>query len=130
MGRGRAVADLSDRTQIVVGDFFESVPPGGLLLLKFILHDWSDNQCLPILRNCRASLAPGGRIAVMELIVRKQNPFAALNDLNTLCPSAWVRAHAVHHTPTPQSVIEVGAAQPSMRKEWNPPTAGTPFVGT
>lgn len=121
-----AQSGLADRTQIVVGDFFESVPPGDLLLLKFILHDWSDNQCLRILRNCRASLAPGGRIAVMELIVREENPFAALNDLNMFVMSpgrersldeydalferAGLVRTAVHHTPTPQSVIEVGAA--------------------
>ena len=121
-----AQSGLSDRTQIVAGDFFESVPSGDLLLLKFILHDWNDEQCVQILQNCRASLAPGGPIAVMELIVRKENPFAALNDMNMFVMSpgrersideydalfehAGLRRTAVHHTATPQSVIEVGAA--------------------
>ncbi len=51
------------------GDFFESVPPADLYLLKFILHDWDDESCLKILRRCREAMEPGGRIAIFELVV-------------------------------------------------------------
>ena len=34
--------DLSERSAAVAGDFFESIPEGDLLLLRFILHDWTD----------------------------------------------------------------------------------------
>src|SRR5690242_15919436 len=53
---------LTDRTRTVGGNFFEQVPAGDLLLLKFILHDWSDQECITILQKCREALAPGGRI--------------------------------------------------------------------
>jgi hypothetical protein len=52
------------------GNFFESVSPGGdLYLLKFILHDWTDEQCAVILKNVRAAVRPGGRIALFEMVL-------------------------------------------------------------
>lgn len=43
------------RTEV---DFFESVPPGDLYLLKFVLHDWDDESCVKILRRCRRRWPP------------------------------------------------------------------------
>ncbi len=60
---------FAERTEVVGGDFFESVPPGDLYLLKFILHDWDDESCVKILRRCREAMEPGGRIAIFELVV-------------------------------------------------------------
>jgi len=34
--------DLGDRLQIVGGSFFESVPSADMLMLRHVLHDWSD----------------------------------------------------------------------------------------
>jgi hypothetical protein len=51
---------LQHRFRAVGGDFFESVPPSDLYVLKYILHDWDDHSCVRILRNCRASLQEGG----------------------------------------------------------------------
>ncbi len=61
---------FADRVQIVGGDFFESVPiQGDLYLLKQILHDWSDDQCMTILKNVRAAIVAGGRLAVVERVI-------------------------------------------------------------
>jgi hypothetical protein len=52
------------------GNFFESVSSGGdLYLLKFILHDWTDEQCAVILENVRAAVRPHGRIALFEMVL-------------------------------------------------------------
>lgn len=79
-------SEYRSRTTAVGGDFFESVPAGDLYLLKFILHDWTDDECVRILKSCRAAIAPGGRLAIIELIVGDDdNPgIAALMDLNML----------------------------------------------
>ncbi|WP_457142406.1 methyltransferase [Mycobacterium sp. URHB0021] len=111
----------SDRTTVVGGDFFESVPSGDLYLLKFILHDWEDAECITILRRCREALAPGGRIAIIELIVDDHNPVSALfdmhmlaistgrertlNEYDTMLAAAGLRRSAVRDTTGPQSVI-------------------------
>lgn len=59
-----------DRWEVVAGDFFTTVPKGGnVYLLKWILHDWADSQCVQILRNCRRAMAPGGRILIAEAVI-------------------------------------------------------------
>jgi len=60
---------LSDRVSLVAGDFFQSVPPADLYLLKFILHDWDDDACIKILSNCAKSLLPNGRLVVVTLLL-------------------------------------------------------------
>jgi SAM-dependent methyltransferase len=62
-----------DRWQLVTGDFFESCPPGDVYLLKHIIHDWNDEQCQRILRNCREAMTPGGRILVLDTVIPPRN---------------------------------------------------------
>lgn len=79
-------AGLADRATSVGGDFFNGVPEADLYLMKYILHDWNDDECLTILKNCRRSLRPGGRIAIIELVlgeVGEPGP-APLMDINML----------------------------------------------
>jgi hypothetical protein len=66
----RRPANRDDRLQATGGDFFEQVPAGGdLYVLKFILHDWDDDRALMILRNVRRAVAPGGRLAIVEVVL-------------------------------------------------------------
>jgi SAM-dependent methyltransferase len=61
---------LGTRFCTVAGDFLtDALPAADLYLLKLILHDWNDEACLQILRNCRRSINPGGRLVVAEMIV-------------------------------------------------------------
>jgi hypothetical protein len=65
-----AASGHADRVEIVSGNFFESVPAGGdLYLLKQILHDWNDEECLTILRSVRNAIVDGGRLAVVERVI-------------------------------------------------------------
>ena len=77
---------LGERFTTVGGNFFESVPPADLYVLKYILHDWDDDECVRILKNCRASLVTGGRIAVVDHLVGEvgQPGLAPLMDMNML----------------------------------------------
>ncbi|MCA2211518.1 acetylserotonin O-methyltransferase [Jidongwangia harbinensis] len=79
-------AGLGDRFTAVAGDFFEEVPPADYFLLKWILHDWSDDDCLRILRTCRLSARVGARALVVEgLVGDADRPgTVALLDLNML----------------------------------------------
>lgn len=53
------------------GSFFESVPAGAdLYLLVRVLHDWSDEDALRILRICRASMAGRARLLVVEALMQ------------------------------------------------------------
>jgi hypothetical protein len=60
---------LADRFSGVAGDFFVEVPPADLYLLKTVLHDWDDDRCVTILRNCRSAVNDGGRAVVVEMVL-------------------------------------------------------------
>lgn len=60
---------LADRCRIEIGDFFEAVPEGDVMLMKGILHDWDDQLCTTLLRNCRRAITNGGRLLVMETLL-------------------------------------------------------------
>jgi hypothetical protein len=116
---------LSTRAEIVGGDFFESVPTGDLYLLKFVLHDWNDQECVTILRRCREAMASGGRVVIIELVVGEDNPIAALWDMQMLAEctgrersldeydallvAAGLRRTRISKTATPQLVLEAVA---------------------
>ncbi|XP_024989436.1 xanthohumol 4-O-methyltransferase-like [Cynara cardunculus var. scolymus] len=56
----------------VGGDMFEAIPPADSVFLKSVLHDWSDNKCIQILKNCRDSI-PGktGKIIIVDTILHR-----------------------------------------------------------
>lgn len=57
-----AAAGVVGRCTIVEGSFFEAVPPGGdAYVLKAILHDWDDEDCVRILQTCRQAMTGGRR---------------------------------------------------------------------
>jgi SAM-dependent methyltransferase len=78
---------LSDRCDLISGDFFEAVPDGGdLHLLKQIIHDWDDERTTRLLKNCHRALAPQGTLLLVEMVVPPNNepsPAQAM-DLNML----------------------------------------------
>ncbi|XP_058179058.1 caffeic acid 3-O-methyltransferase-like [Rhododendron vialii] len=53
----------------VGGDMFENVPKGDAIFTKRVLHDWSDDQCLQILKNCHKALPEHGKVIVVETIL-------------------------------------------------------------
>lgn len=69
-GRYLAEAGVGDRASFRGGDFFAQVSSDAdCILLKYILHDWPDGDCVRILANCRAALASGAAFIVLERIV-------------------------------------------------------------
>jgi O-methyltransferase domain/Dimerisation domain len=75
-----------DRVEIVAGDFLESVTEGAdMYLLKSILHDWPDDRCETILKNCHRAAAPGARLVVVEMLLPDEGPSpVTFMDMNML----------------------------------------------
>jgi O-methyltransferase domain/Dimerisation domain len=123
-----AEAGLQDRFSALSGDFFDSVPRADYYLLKWILHDWSDEDCVRILRNCRAAGGHRARALIVEALigeVGRPDP-VALFDMNMLAvtggrqrtlkeldaifaASGWRRA-GLSPTRTIDSLMELEAA--------------------
>jgi hypothetical protein len=86
-GAGPTLGAVANRVERVGGSFFDQVPAGGdVYLLKHILHDWNDAECVTILKNVRDAMAPDGRVVVVEMLITDQGPPspAPLLDLNML----------------------------------------------
>ena len=61
---------VTDRCEVVGGDFFEStLPSGDVYLMSHIVHDWDDDRCVAILRNCRKTIDPEGRLLLIEMVL-------------------------------------------------------------
>ncbi|GLU19307.1 hypothetical protein SLE2022_355660 [Rubroshorea leprosula] len=52
----------------VGGDMFESVPKGDAIFMKWILHDWSDDQCVKLLKNCYNAIPDDGKVIIVDAI--------------------------------------------------------------
>jgi hypothetical protein len=38
-------------------------------VLSHVIHDWDDDRCLEILRNCRQAMDPNGRLLLVEMVI-------------------------------------------------------------
>jgi SAM-dependent methyltransferase len=115
---------VARRIELVPGDFFEAVPgQADCMVLRHVLHDWSDADSTRILENARQALAAGGSLLVVEKVITPGNDpsFAKVLDLNMmvlggkerteaqyrdLLAASGLRMHAIHTTPGPIDVIE------------------------
>lgn len=62
------------------------VPAGDVYLLKQILHDWDDEQCVTLLKNCVRAMRSGGKVVVVEMVVPEDGSpsMAQMMDLNMM----------------------------------------------
>jgi SAM-dependent methyltransferase len=80
-------SDVAGRCKLASGNFFESLPAGGdAHILKWIIHDWDDEQSVAILKNSHRALAEGGKLILVEAVVPAGNEphFSKFIDLNML----------------------------------------------
>uniref|UniRef100_A0A0E0M5S6 O-methyltransferase domain-containing protein n=1 Tax=Oryza punctata TaxID=4537 RepID=A0A0E0M5S6_ORYPU len=57
--------------QFIAGDMFESIPPADAVILKNILHDWNDEDCVKILQRCKEAIPErkdGGKVIIVEMV--------------------------------------------------------------
>ena len=65
---------FGSRCAVVGGDFFQSVPIGGdLYLMRRVMHGWSDESAIVILRNCRKAMTRHGRLLIVEHVLARGN---------------------------------------------------------
>lgn len=61
--------NILSRLEFKGGDMFESVPIGQVYILKHIIHDWDDESCIRLLRNCYNSMEYNGSIICIDSIL-------------------------------------------------------------
>lgn len=113
------------RCRAVVGDFFAPLPASGtLFLLRWVLHNWDDEQAVRILRTVGAAMPGGSRLLVAEFVLPDEpalDPATIMDlemlaicegrertftDFSDLFVKAGLRLVGTHHTPA-LTVLEV-----------------------
>ncbi len=121
-----AGADVSDRIKIVHGDFFSEIPvKADIYLMKFILHDWNDEQSIVILKNLAQSAETGAKLLLVETVIEEDDNAPSMSkvmDLNMLVMTGGKERTAkeyaelfektgfrltnVYPTPSPLQIVE------------------------
>ena len=83
------IADVkpNPRYAAIAGDFFKAVPADGdLYMMKWIIHDWNDDQSIRILSNISKVMAPGAKVILVEAVLEPPpgNPLKNFMDLNMM----------------------------------------------
>ena len=78
---------VKDRCSYVGGNMFSKVPAADAYIMKMILHDWSDDECVKILSNIYNAASENGRILIAEhLVPGPEEPhFSKLFDIHMMC---------------------------------------------
>jgi len=119
---------LSHRCGTASVDFFKAVPASDTYLLKWILHDWTDEQSVTILKNCRDAMTSDGRVLIVEAVLQpgaatSLGKFVDLNMLvmtggrerteteyRTLLEASGLKLTKVIPTQTEMSIVEAAKA--------------------
>ncbi|CDP21212.1 unnamed protein product [Coffea canephora] len=59
----------------VGGNMFEAIPPADAVLMKWILIDWSDDECVQILKKCKEAIPSKekrGKVIIVEMFCKSQ----------------------------------------------------------
>lgn len=119
-------ADLSSRMTFKEGNFLEAIDlKADLYMLKNVLHNWNEGDCIKILRNLGKTMDKNSRLAILEMIIPKAGrpSYAMLVDIQMLATmnggrertlaefesilgNSGFRLLRVIHTAAPLSVIE------------------------
>ncbi len=81
-------AGLSDRIQVVSGDFFvDPLPKADVINMGNVLHDWNLEKKMHLIRSAYEALPKDGAFIVIETLIddaRRENVFGLLMSLNML----------------------------------------------
>lgn len=62
-------SSVDARLEYCGGDMFDSVPIADAYVMKHIIHDWDDERCLQLLRNCHRSMNGSGRVICVDSVL-------------------------------------------------------------
>ncbi|KAF9587301.1 hypothetical protein IFM89_001025 [Coptis chinensis] len=61
----------SENVEFVGGDMFEYIPYADIILLKWIMHNWTDEECVDILKRCKEAISVNnnGKVIIIDIVV-------------------------------------------------------------
>ncbi|AES77702.1 Isoflavone-7-O-methyltransferase 6 [Medicago truncatula] len=87
--RPKVVENLcgSNNLTYVGGDMFISVPKADAVLLKAVLHDWTDKDCIKILKKCKEAVTSDGKrgkVIVIDMVINEKKDENQLTQIKLL----------------------------------------------
>lgn len=75
-------AGVADRCEFISGSFFDSIPSGGdLYIMSRVIHDWTDEESIAILTNCRKAMSDNAKLILVEIVMpEKMEPGMLMNN--------------------------------------------------
>jgi hypothetical protein len=120
-----AEAGVSERIEVVSGNFFAEIPvTADIYLMKHIIHDWNNEQSVSILSNLAKTAPAGSKLLLVESVVEEDNSpsMSKVMDLNMLVMTGGKERTAteyaalfektgfrltnVYPTPSPVQIVE------------------------
>ncbi|KAL5581943.1 hypothetical protein UlMin_014385 [Ulmus minor] len=88
-----ATAPVYPGVSHVGGDMFQSLPNADAVFMKWIMHDWSDEDCVKILKNCRKAIPKkSGKVMIVDVVLDEDGD--GLFDYSGLAFDLLMAAHA------------------------------------
>ncbi|WP_375562412.1 methyltransferase [Bernardetia sp. OM2101] len=64
--------DTNGILEYAKGDFFNSIPADiDCYVIKYVLHNWNDEDCIKILKKCREAIPSNGRLLIMDMVIKE-----------------------------------------------------------
>ncbi|GAB4845504.1 hypothetical protein Ancab_040128 [Ancistrocladus abbreviatus] len=89
----------------ISGGMFESIPSGDAIWIKWVLVNWSDENCITLLKNCYKALPDDGMVIVVdhpampdELETTTLAKFSALENIATKLPGGKERTKSEYQS--------------------------------
>lgn len=79
---------VADRCTYIAGDMFKDAPRADAYVMKHIIHDWNDEECVQILSNIhRNASTKDGRVFIAEYVIPDAGTFdfSKLFDIHMAC---------------------------------------------
>ncbi|GLJ31835.1 hypothetical protein SUGI_0640580 [Cryptomeria japonica] len=55
--------------QHVSGNMFEHIPSADAILMKWVLHDWNDDDCVRVLKRCYEAIPKNGKVIIVDALI-------------------------------------------------------------
>ncbi|CAJ2679002.1 unnamed protein product [Trifolium pratense] len=77
----------SNNLSFVGGNMFKSIPQADAVMLKWVLHNWSDDGCIKILKNCKNSISrkgKGGKVIIIDVVINEKEDEPEMTEVKLL----------------------------------------------
>nr|KYP42011.1 Isoflavone-7-O-methyltransferase 9 [Cajanus cajan] len=72
----------------VSGNMLKSIPQADAILLKWVLHNWGDDDCIKILKNCKDAISgrgKGGKVIIIDIVINEKQDEHEMTEVKLLC---------------------------------------------